>query len=458
MIFISHATPQDNEFARWLSLKLAGAGFSVWSDVTKLIGGEKFWTEIEGAISQHSSKFLLCVTKDCNKPGVLREIEVAQRAEKLKKVDLIVPLKLDETAFRDFPLDLGKDVNAVRFDHGWAQGLAALLDVFKRQNIQPKNSDGASIVSQWWKSTYPVDEGVTQDSELCVSNLFPHVGGCETIWYHPAGGFVKRGLEVEKLPVLVESYGNGFLSFENPEVVAEALPRFRIVTNKSRSAAWKECLKTGFEQLEMPPRQFRNLFQSLLRRAFEQLANSRKCRTYPLSAKKRCFWIEKDKLVNDEQTFAGVDGKRHGRSLVGYKSLNVTKEGLHPKRYWHFAVQCAPTFELTEGIFLKSHVVFTSDGKTLYESDTQQHRARRNQGKSWWNDAWRDRNLAFASYLAGGAESISLPVARDGFLSFAVSPVEFATSSSYRVIETQPIDSIPDEDDLDDEGEEEDGE
>ncbi len=40
VIFISHATPDDNEFTRWLGLQLAQEGYSIWSDVTKLLGGE----------------------------------------------------------------------------------------------------------------------------------------------------------------------------------------------------------------------------------------------------------------------------------------------------------------------------------------------------------------------------------------------------------------------------------
>jgi hypothetical protein len=42
-VFVSHANPQQNDFARWLSAELANVGYEVWSDVTKLIGGEIFW-------------------------------------------------------------------------------------------------------------------------------------------------------------------------------------------------------------------------------------------------------------------------------------------------------------------------------------------------------------------------------------------------------------------------------
>src|SRR6266481_650888 len=103
MIFISHANPEDNEFAKWLAVRLAGAGFEVWSDVTKLIGGEKFWTEIEKAIKEHSHKFLLCVTKSSDKPGVMRELGWALEAEAAKRKNMIVPLKLDGTPFSSFP-------------------------------------------------------------------------------------------------------------------------------------------------------------------------------------------------------------------------------------------------------------------------------------------------------------------------------------------------------------------
>ncbi|MDZ4058210.1 MAG: toll/interleukin-1 receptor domain-containing protein, partial [Polynucleobacter sp.] len=49
LIFISHANPENNEFSRWLGLQLANEGYEIWSDVTKLIGGEQFWDSIEQA-------------------------------------------------------------------------------------------------------------------------------------------------------------------------------------------------------------------------------------------------------------------------------------------------------------------------------------------------------------------------------------------------------------------------
>ena len=53
VLFISHANPQDNTFAAWLAAQLAIAGYEVWCDVTKLLGGEAWWSDIDQAIAQN---------------------------------------------------------------------------------------------------------------------------------------------------------------------------------------------------------------------------------------------------------------------------------------------------------------------------------------------------------------------------------------------------------------------
>lgn len=45
--FISHATPDDNYFAKWLSLKFIGLGYDVWCDVHLLDRGADSWKIIE---------------------------------------------------------------------------------------------------------------------------------------------------------------------------------------------------------------------------------------------------------------------------------------------------------------------------------------------------------------------------------------------------------------------------
>jgi hypothetical protein len=58
LVLVSHANPEDNLFARWLTLRLAAEGYRVWCDVTKLLGGETFWDDIQRLIKQQAIKFL----------------------------------------------------------------------------------------------------------------------------------------------------------------------------------------------------------------------------------------------------------------------------------------------------------------------------------------------------------------------------------------------------------------
>jgi hypothetical protein len=40
LVFISHATPQDNEFVLWLGTRLTALGYEVWADILRLRGGQ----------------------------------------------------------------------------------------------------------------------------------------------------------------------------------------------------------------------------------------------------------------------------------------------------------------------------------------------------------------------------------------------------------------------------------
>ena len=63
-IFISHATPEDNDFVRWLGAKLELAGYQVWHDLARLKGGDYFWDKIENAYRNEAYRFWLWYPRD----------------------------------------------------------------------------------------------------------------------------------------------------------------------------------------------------------------------------------------------------------------------------------------------------------------------------------------------------------------------------------------------------------
>jgi hypothetical protein len=77
-------------------------GYSVWCDVTKLLGGEKFWEDIQDAIANRTAKFVFALSQSSNhKTGPLDELNCALGAEKKLKTDFIVTLKLDDLTYED---------------------------------------------------------------------------------------------------------------------------------------------------------------------------------------------------------------------------------------------------------------------------------------------------------------------------------------------------------------------
>ncbi|MBS0344245.1 MAG: toll/interleukin-1 receptor domain-containing protein, partial [Proteobacteria bacterium] len=126
-LFISHATPEDNHFVRWLGAKLTAMGYEVWADVMRLQGGDDWARELEGALRNRAVKVLLvCTPSGLEKQGVRNEIEMATSlARRLGDENFIIPLRLDayEAPFRIAHLQY------IDFKRNWASGLTELLEL-----------------------------------------------------------------------------------------------------------------------------------------------------------------------------------------------------------------------------------------------------------------------------------------------------------------------------------------
>src|SRR6266852_9274150 len=78
-VMISHANPEDNEFTLWLALQLAREGYRVWTDLTDLLGGESFWSDIEQVIRTRAVKFIYVLSRVSNEAnrGFRKELHLA---------------------------------------------------------------------------------------------------------------------------------------------------------------------------------------------------------------------------------------------------------------------------------------------------------------------------------------------------------------------------------------------
>src|SRR5258706_8103517 len=106
-VFITHAAPQDNEFALWLSSKLAMAGYRVWVDRRRLRGGEDSWDEIDRVLRHETVKQIVVFTRHVGKAGVKKELAIGEVMKtKLSDPKFMIGIRNDATAFTDAPPEL----------------------------------------------------------------------------------------------------------------------------------------------------------------------------------------------------------------------------------------------------------------------------------------------------------------------------------------------------------------
>jgi hypothetical protein len=176
-VFISHATPEDNEFTIWLATRLEQFGYKVWIDKKELLGGETFWETIETAIKVTSVKFLLVYSKNICYPGtteikggIQKEIDFARNLV-ISETDLndyFIILHMDEAGYDLFPGS--KDLNHIPFNENWSSGLGTLIKKFKKDNVPLNNSSETEQTAKWYLDNYLIKNPIIEKKELYYTN------------------------------------------------------------------------------------------------------------------------------------------------------------------------------------------------------------------------------------------------------------------------------------------------
>jgi hypothetical protein len=460
VLFLSHATPEDNTFAKWLASQLSIAGYEVWCDVTALLGGERFWNNIEEAIDQATFRFLFVSTLEANrKPGTLRELTLAQAAqEKHGLGDFIVPLKIDAFPFSSMQESI-RDLNIMRFDLGWAEGLRRLLALLEREGAPTSEAAGANTVMDWYTRSIEADRKPVRTTDSYLSNWF-RLTLPKRLYAHRYRG---QSGTLEKLakafPHPCRVVGDRFLTFAPAHEVVMAL-------GDDFDEAGLTVLETrafssdGDETLGIASFDASNMVSDLVRQAWEAEMTRRGLCAFPLSSGLVARFFPDDHLEKNKAHFTPAHGKPTWRQLVGHKSRKVAGGGKVPDGYWHYGVSASPQFGAFPRIVLRHHVIFTDDGQTPWDKPDRMHKARRSVCKQWWNAAWRDRLLAFCGQfhdeegvlgVATGGDPLLVTMKPERF----ISPVSYFEDGAAGVDETTEIELV--EEAAIDDGEEPDG-
>lgn len=416
LVFISHATPDDNEFTLWLSTRLKLAGYQVWSDVTQLFGGEKFWNDIEEAIADYTCKFVIVITRtSLSKSGVQREVEYALEAEKSHLLsNFIIPIIIDDSSFSNQPYGFS-DRNIIPFRNGWAEGFSRLVERFKRDEV-PQDPENPINIGPFIGALTNPQTTLVEQADKAVTNWLEIKSYPEQLNFYrltvKADQFRKR---FSDFPYSWFEYNTLFTSFCNLDDMQDGLNSWEspsAVPPLNIDAALKGVPTNypSFESFEVVKK-----LNFIVADAWAKAMRRRGLHCYTMANGKETFFFPDEEKYSGQLKFPDINGEVRRRALIGYSGKN--------KVFWHFAVEAKANFGMQPKVTLMPHVVFTEDGRNPLSDKKKMHRLRRGFCKNWWNDRWRDMLLCYLHQLSEGNESLELNVGANQSIVLSARPV-----------------------------------
>ena len=184
-VFISKATPGDDEFVLWLAPRLEAAGYTVYADIVRLDPGMRWRQELTATLQSRAIKMLLCCQdSSLARNGVQEEIGIAEDLVKeLGDKEFIIPLRL-----KPYKKVFGiGELQYVDFSGSWADGLKEVLDKLEKDNV-PRDTAFIRINPHWEQYRQRNAIAIRPEPEPLTSNWLRIIEVPDTIRY-----FMPRG-------------------------------------------------------------------------------------------------------------------------------------------------------------------------------------------------------------------------------------------------------------------------
>jgi hypothetical protein len=451
VVFISHATPDDNEFVRWLGTRLTGCGYKVWADIFDLAGGTPFWVSIEDAIRKRAVKVVAVVSHASCRPdrsGVRSEISVADAVKKaLKDPEFIIPVRIDDVPFADLPIQIHQ-LNTIDFSRGWGAKLADLVDTLTKAGVPRAATDLTAEFDRWRAASVRSDVVVERGEETLLTSILPILRLPEEISFHEYEGENKKFEDaVQAVPYPIAWHNRLLMSFAAAHELQEHLPAE--LTVSLRASAPFQAFLEGILTDPIGPhrRDASNAAVRMLRESFEKHLAGRGLLRYEASAGTVMFF-PRDLLPDDRVIYINAKGRQTYKQVVGFsKVLNA---------HWHLGMRAVIRITHTPSVRLRPFVVFTRDGRVPLKDADEMTRLRRRFCKSWFNHVWRPLFQAFYEFFGDRADAVRIELGEHR--SWAVAGDGLKLAGGMRmpldlgVLDSDVEPDEPDEDDIDDDG------
>ncbi|TIV60725.1 toll/interleukin-1 receptor domain-containing protein [Mesorhizobium sp.] len=445
VIFISHATPQDNEFVKWLGARLIGLGYNVWADVFELKGGTPFWNTIEEAITTRAIKVIFVASTESVKPdrkGVRDELAASDiTGRKLKDPAFVIPVRLDRVDFGSFPIQL-LQLNALDFSSGWGGTLVTLVETLEKANVPTDSARIDERMSYWRERTSRDAPRVEIAPELLLTNLLPIEALPTHINFYEFNGpntEINKALESTGVPYT--RHARLIISFAAMGEIQTGLPPKFTLALKRRVEV-QRFLK-GRQGNETAPEWFdaRNMLTFLLRRHVERFLVSRGLKAQDIS-RGLAFYFPLGLIPDGKVRYRTPDGKQTWKQVVGRSERRQLN--------WHLSMLVNIDLGPPGFIRFKPYICFSEGAEKLIDDPKRVAAIRRRFCKSWWNRHWRQLQQAFIAFLSGGEE---IDVQLDGTEALKLSGKLLQLQGTRRLVGDTEFDDVPDEPDEPDDDE-----
>lgn len=413
-IFICHATPDDNDFVRWLGARLTGHGYKVWADMFGLKGGMPFWNTIEDALREHATKVIYVVSTasvDPARRGVRNELSVADAVGKsIDDPAFIIPVRADDIAFSDLPI-LVHQLNGIDFSRGWGGGLIEVLDTLESQNVARSHEDQTEAFERWRRDATRTGAAVTAEPEQVLTSLSPVNALPDHIRYfsHNADtATVVQALRANGMPVA--PFHQLLIAFADADAVNGMLPSSISVEPRAR-APLVQFLEGTVGGVTTPLRaDAHNMATALLRAHIERHLVRRGLKELQQRGSS-AFYFPDGLVPNNKVPYTAASGRRTNKNVVGRSERNQV--------YWHLAMKVNVVLGPPAFVRFKPYVAFSEDGQTAIADPKRTSPIRRRFCKNWWNQHWRQLQEAFSVWLADGQTECVISLDSDQRLKLA---------------------------------------
>jgi hypothetical protein len=422
VVFISKATPGDDEFALWLAPRLEAAGYKVFADIVTLEPGDRWRKQITSTLQTRAIKMLLCC-RDATlaRDNVQEEIGIAlDLAKELSDPKFIIPLRLE--SYKKV-LGIG-ELQYIDFVRGWAYGLGKLLDALKREKV-PCDAAKIQINPNWEIYRRRGAIPVKNEPERLTSNWLRMVKAPDVIRYFEPTGAVDRAAlarvcAASRYPA--EPQLHGFFSFGTADEINDAFVSVGKFAVKQETGLMT-FIEEGLAACDLKKQDASNMVHSMFRQAWDRFCRDRGLLEYQYS-KNAGFHASKDTAKIGQKIPWGRQGEQRSSML-----RNVAKGHV-----WQFGVTGLPAFWPFQHFKLKSRVLFApvvgKEAGDPLDDPKKQHRLRRTVCKGWRNKQWHGRMLAFLELLSGETPYISLALSPTAHIQLEPSPMLFSSPVS----------------------------